>query len=496
MLTSFVTSIAVFLICANHVDAQKLPLMKEPSRTADDHVVDATACLRGSNSSSPYGLMKAALLHSHGKVPIDLSSRTLSHLRENLIRGFAGTGSPGYKGDGIIALNAAVHHPQGVAVDFLGNVYIADSANNRIRKVMVDTGIIITVAGSGITGYNGDGIIATSAKLFFPTSVAIDGSYNIYIADNMNHRIRKVTVLDNIITTVAGTGSYGYNGDGIKATSAKLNAPNGIALDTSNNIYIADTYNNRIRKLTVSTGIITTVAGAGDGPGFFKGEGIAATSIYLRMPFNVHIDGFGDIYIADTYNHRVLKVTVSTGKITTVAGTGSPGYNGDGIKATSARLTDPTGISSDYLGDIYIADTLDNRIRKVSMSTGIITTVAGTGPFGTGTGDYNGDFIEATSARLNCPYDVAVDWFGHVFIADTNNNRIRFITRDVFNGPPPIASPAVTSPPVTSPPVASPAVTSPPVVSRSPSRKRTRRPSSAPRKKTPNDSCAPRNSLR
>ncbi len=226
----------------------------------------------------------------------------------------AGTGVIGFFGDHRPALSAQLNGPSGVAVDLLGNIYISDTYNNRVRKVD-PSGIIITVAGTGVKGFGGDGGPATSALLAAPSGVALDAEGNLYIADRDNHCIRKVTTT-GIIVSVAGTGNPGYGGDGQDALSAELNSPFGIAVDTAGNIYVADTGNNRIRKITPA-GIITTVAG--NGTQGFSGDGGDALLAQLNAPFGVAVDRAGNIYIADSYNNRIRRVTPS-GIITTVAG--------------------------------------------------------------------------------------------------------------------------------------------------------------------------------
>jgi sugar lactone lactonase YvrE len=340
-----------------------------------------------------------------------------------IINTVAGNGTAGYSGDGGAATSAELYFPQSGAVDTAGNIYIADTWNHRIRKVTASTAIISTIAGNGTEGYSGDGGAATSAELNAPSGVAVDAAGNIYIADSNNNRIRKVTVSTGIITTVAGNGTAGYSGDGGLATNAELNTIYGpgsaVALDAAANIYIADQFNNRIRKVTVSTGIITTVAG--DGTTGYSGDGGAATSAELNGPDGVALDATGNIYISDTYNYRVRKVTVSTGHISTVAGDGVNGYSGDGGVATSAAIGEPGHIAMDTAGNIYIPD-MDYRVRKVTVSTGDISTVAGNGTLG-----FSGDGGPATSAELYFPGGVAVDTAGNIYIADRDNNRIRAV---------------------------------------------------------------------
>jgi hypothetical protein len=285
-------------------------------------------------------------------------------LSAGIINTVAGDGIAGYSGDGGAATSAELNVPYGVAVDNAGNIYIADYGNERIRKVTASTGKISTVAGNGTVGYGGDGGPATSAKLDSPTGVALDGAGNIYIADLGNHRIRKVTVSTGIISTAAGNGTQGYSGDGGPATSAELYYATGVAADSAGNIYIGDEVNERVRKVTASTGIINTVAG--DGVGGYSGDGGPATSAELNAPSGVAVDTAGNIYIADISNNRIRKVTVSTGIISTVAGNGTAGYSGDGGPATNAELNNPSGVAVDTVGKIYIGDTNNNRIRAVT----------------------------------------------------------------------------------------------------------------------------------
>jgi len=332
-----------------------------------------------------------------------------------IITTVAGTNGYGYSGDGGAATNARLHWPHGVAVDAAGNLFIADTENSVIRKVGTN-GIITTVAGGGNCPNNGDGGLATNACLVGPHGVAVDASGNLFIAETENSVIRKVDT-NGIITTVAGNGYSGYSGDGVVATNTCLNYPNGVAVDGSGNLFIADTENGRIRKVDTN-GIITTVAGGGNSD---DGDGGAAINAVLRSPSGVAVDASGNLFIADTDNDRIRKVDTS-GIITTVAGDGYGGYFGDGDAATDASLDWPYSVAVDGSGNLFIADTANSVIRKVDTS-GIITTVAGDGYVG-----YFGDGGLATDASLDGPYGVAVDTSGNLSIADTDNNVIRKVT--------------------------------------------------------------------
>ena len=323
----------------------------------------------------------------------------------------AGTGAPTFFGDNGAATNAALNKPFGLAVDTLGNLFIADRSNNRIRKI-APNGIITTVAGNGSGGFAGDAGPATDASIFDATGIAVDKSGAIYIADKSNNRVRKVDTF-GIITTVAGTGAATFAGDGGLATNAGLNNPRGVAIDQSGNIYIADQGNSRVRIVS-PTGIINTFAG--NGTLAFSGDGGPASTASLNNPFSLAIDQSGNLYIADVDNERIRKVNTS-GIITTFAGGG--GAIGDGGLATLATLNEPTGIAIDNFGTTYIADGWDNRIRAVGQN-GIINTVAGTGATG-----FSGDGGMPIYAELYNPYGIAINKSGTVFIADNGNNRIR-----------------------------------------------------------------------
>ena len=444
MISIYFKIIAAFIFCVISVTAQKSFLAEKTSRTRNDHVVQESANLRGIHATSKYDGMTAvttALLSNIGRVPIDQSGRILTDGQEQFIVTVAGTGYSGFSGDNGPAISAKISRTFGIDFDGNGDVFFADTLNNRVRKVTVSTGNITTIAGTGTQGYNGDNRAAISALLSFPTSLAFDRVGDIYIAEYGSSRIRKVTVSTGLITTIAGNGIYGYNGDNRAATSAQLRSPFGVALDGMGNIYIADTYNFRIRKVTVSTGDITTIAGTGY-PGY-NGDNRAAANAQLRYPVDVALDRSGDVYIADYFNNRIRKVTVSTGNITTIAGTGTQGYNGDNRAAISALLSFPTSLAFDRVGDIYIAEYGSSRIRKVTVSTGNITTIAGNGIAG-----YNGDNRAATSAQLQNPSSVALDVSDNVYIADTDNYRIRLLT-SVLPTSSPTSAPSVS--PTTSP---------------------------------------------
>jgi sugar lactone lactonase YvrE len=353
----------------------------------------------------------------------------------------AGGGSSGYGG---AATSAQLSLPEGVAVDAVGNMYIADYTANRILKVTATTGIISVVAGNGNGGYAGDGGLATNATIYEPMAVAVDSSGNLYIADSGNDVVRKVTASTGIITTVVGNYtsctvyyySNGSCGDGGAATSAQLYYPVSVAVDSAGNIYIADYADHRIRKVTVATGIISTVAGSGNTPGF-SGDGGLATSAQLNYPDGVAVDSVGNIFIADTNNNLIREVNASTGVIATVAGNGTAGYSGDGGYATQAKLNYPVAVAVDAVGDIYIVDYCSNiptycsnlaTIRKVTApapndNTGIISTVTGSGAPG-----FSGDSGPATNAELNYPTGLGVDTMGNIYIADAKNGRIRVVS--------------------------------------------------------------------
>jgi sugar lactone lactonase YvrE len=345
------------------------------------------------------------------------NSRIRKVATNGILTTVAGNGTRGFSGDNGATTSAELSYPTGVAIDNNGNLFIADEGNNRIRMVATN-GIITTVAGNGVYGYSSDNAAATSAELRYPTGVAIDNNGNLFIADYMNQRIRKVAT-NGIITTVAGNGTNGYSGDNGAATSAELNHPTGVAIDNNGNLFIADYFNQRIRKVATN-GIITTVAGNGTN-GYYGDKGVA-TSEELNEPAGVAIGNNGELFIADNGNNRIRKVATN-GILTTVAGNGTGGYSGDNGAATNASLSlvslvhpfGASGVATDSNGNLFIADWLNHRIRKVATD-GIITTVAGGGT-------YNSDNLAATNVSLGYPSGVAIDNKGNLFFADVTRIR-------------------------------------------------------------------------
>ncbi|MGE0126778.1 MAG: hypothetical protein AB7U82_01645 [Blastocatellales bacterium] len=349
-----------------------------------------------------------------------------------------GTGQRGTTGDGGPAASALISRPIRLDFDSAGNLYLTDSDNHTIRKV-TPQGVISTIAGvPGQFGFSGDNGPATSALLNFPIGVAIDGAGNVYICDNDNNRIRKVTAADGNITTIAGNGAGGFGGDGGPATAAQFIEPQNVAVDKDGNIYISDFGNHRIRKVTASNGNISTVAG--NGAQGFSGDGGPATDAQLNSPNNVSVDKDGNLIICDPGNFRIRKVTAADGKISTVAGKGAQGSRGDGGPATDAEVNVPVGAIVDQAGNLYFSDRNNQRVRKVAAATGVITTVAGSGAAG-----FNGDGLAALASSLGFPTGLAIDSAGNLYIGDRDNGRVRKLVAAVMSDstPPTIA---ITSP--------------------------------------------------
>ncbi len=396
-----------------------------------------------------------------------------------------GSGITGYAGDGGLATAATLNSPERIAIDAANNLYIADEYNFVVRKVDANTNIITTVAGSGVQGFSGDGGLALNAAINNLVGIVVDASGNIFIADQGNNRVRKITAADKKITTVAGTGAQYYTSDGVLAYNAAIGKPTDVLVDKAGNLLIADFVNNRVRKVDASSNIISTLAGDGsdgftgapdalraqlapqaitfnttngdmliaDGfyydvravniansstiyagkpspdPAFaskgYAGNGLNATfpQVLLNAPVGVAVDASSNVYIADVFNHVIRVINYNSKVINNYAGNATPGFAGDGAAATSANLNTPWGIALDKKGNLYIADALNNRIRKVDASTQKISTIAGIGTAGAA-----GDGAAATAAQLNLPYAVATDTAGNVFIVDRGNKSIRKIT--------------------------------------------------------------------
>lgn len=348
---------------------------------------------------------------------------TVSHSQTQYIYTIAGDGSGGHANNNCIASDASFYFLNGgVVVDTSGNIFIPDSGGHWIRKISPG-GVVTVVAGTNTPGYNGDGILATTAQLYTPMTIALDDEGNIYIADYTNYRVRKVDALTGMISTFAGTGVQGYNGDSIPATSADVANVFGMAVDHSGNVFFSDGVNSRVRKVDAITGYITTIAG--NGVSGYSGDGLIGTAAQVDYPKGICVDDLGNVYIADKNNHRVRKVDHLTGIISTVAGNGVPGYNGDNILAINANLNEPWSLAFDTAGNLYIADSQNHRIRKVD-STGIITTVAGDGTSG-----FYGDGGVSTAAKFATPRGVFVDRNNNIYVSDVYNHSIRMVTNYV-----------------------------------------------------------------
>ncbi|TKB83891.1 MAG: hypothetical protein E8D43_11525 [Nitrospira sp.] len=391
--------------------------------------------------------------------------------QSGIIETLAGNGEPGYAGDGGPAGAASLNEPKGLCVDREGNLYIADSENHVVRRVDRVTGIITTVAGvcpSGATGPavpeppvaaqaeededpfadhsgdstkaytqvtdlsgtvryvtggrltvehdSGDGGPARRARLNFPSAVAVDRAGNLYIADTMNHRVRKVDAATGIITNVAGTGQARYSGDDGPAVSAAINEPTGLAV-SDEALYIADQSNNRVRRVDLATGVIT------DGTAAYSGDQVSAVQASLAGPSGVALGGDGVVYVADTFNSRIRSVDPATGQIATVAGDGGTYRYQGPAEPSSPSLSRPAGIAVGSDGNVYMTDSDSHLIRVWNGRSKTISRLSGTG-----VAQFGGDGGDALAGSLSYPFGVAVDASGTVYVADTFNHRIRVLT--------------------------------------------------------------------
>jgi RHS repeat-associated protein len=339
-------------------------------------------------------------------------------LAARTIERVAGTGRAGFSGDGGPAMQALLRSPRGIAIAADGSVYVADTANSRIRRVALD-GAVDTVAGTGVISFSGDGGPASLAALSSPVDVAIGADGSVYFADSLDHRIRRISTA-GIIDTVAGTGLRGFSGDGGPAARATFDSPHGVAVATDGSIYIADSGNQRIRRVAPD-GTVNTIAGSGVFG--FSGDGDLAVGAAFRSPVDVAAGADGSLYISDSGNHRIRHVT-SFGTINTIAGSGVAGFLGDGESATLAALAFPESVAVDAGGVVYIADTGNQRIRSITLD-GIIHTISGTGSQG-----LLGDNGPSEQAQLNGSRGLAFDARDRLYISDTGNHMIRRITAD------------------------------------------------------------------
>ncbi|WP_224994417.1 cadherin domain-containing protein [Cesiribacter sp. SM1] len=337
----------------------------------------------------------------------------------------AGTGgSAGFGGDGGPAAAAKLYQPFSVVSDVSGNLYIADEYNHRIRKVDAATGRISTIAGTGTPQYGGDGGPATAASFYMPNGLAIDKSGNLYVCDRYNNRVRRIDAVTGIITTYAGVGptgvsNAGYGGDGGPAASARLFSPVALAFDQDDNLYIADQYNNRVRKVSKATGTITTVAGIGTGG--FSGDGGQATAAKLRTPSGIALDQAGNLYIADRTNHVIRRVDIAIGIITTIAGVGEvSGADADGKPATETKIYAPQGVGVDANGTVLFTD-INHKLRYIDKG-GIMQSLAGS------SGGFSGDGGRPLDAKMNRPHSIITLPTGELLLADYNNHAIRKIS--------------------------------------------------------------------
>jgi sugar lactone lactonase YvrE len=379
----------------------------------------------GTNSPGDGGTAITALLTTAVGVAVDSSGNI--YISENypgiirqvdtkgIITTIAGT-TEGFSGDGSAASKAQLLNPLGLTVDSSGNLYVADSVNLRIRKIA--SGNISTVAGNGVVAFSGDGGPAPASTMHAPAGAALDAAGNVYVSDSLNSRLRKVGT-DGTIATFAGTGANGSSGDGAQAAAAQIGIPWGVATDAQGNVYVADSFNNRVRKIGPD-GTIGTLAG--NGTAGYGGDGGPASNAELYTPLGLATDAAGNVYIADFTNSRV-RVVNPGGIITTLAGTGASGYSGDGGPASQAQLSSPEGVAVDSAGNVYIADTANNVIRRIGTN-GNIATIAGTGLPG-----HDGDGGPAVQALLAAPEAVAIDAAGNLYIADSGA-RVRVVTTD------------------------------------------------------------------
>ncbi len=336
------------------------------------------------------------------------------------IQTIAGTGEPGYSGDGGPAGRALLREPFMCDFDRRGNLYFSEARNHTVRRVDRANGIITTVAGNGEEGYSGDGGPAVAATLNQIYALRVDANGDIYVVDRLNAAVRKIEAATGIITTVAGTGEPGYSGDGGPGTRAQLREPNDVFLDGRGGLLIADIQDHRVRRLDLATGIITTFAGNGEK--VRGGDGRPANQASILGARAVCMDGKGNTYICEREGNGVRRVDAN-GIMSTIAGTGERGYEGDGGPALAATWNGPKAIRCDQQDNLLVVDTENHAIRRIDATTGLVTTVAG------GRQGGQGDGGPATDAGLDRPHGCGVDGQGNIYIADSNNHRVRVVGR-------------------------------------------------------------------
>ncbi|MES2776068.1 MAG: hypothetical protein V4722_17965 [Bacteroidota bacterium] len=391
-------------------------------RRITNGIVNTVAGNGGFNNSGDGGPATAAQLATPQNVTIDaignlfISTPTLIRkvsVSGNIINTVAGNGFKGYNGDSLPVAVTQMYQPFSMAADNQNNIYWSDRVSGRIRKLNTN-GIVSTIAGTGIPGFSGDGGLATNARLSLPNAIAIDTGGNIFISDFGPRRVRKIGT-DGIIITVGGNGGSGFSGDGGPAISAQISTPNGLVADNRGNIFVSDRDNQRVRKIA-SNGIISTIAG--NGTAGFSGDGANAVLASLVYPADLALDTAGNLLISDQGNARVRKVNLTTGIISTIAGNGSTGFSGDGGPAVAAGIN-PGAIAVDTLGNVFVTDH-NGYIRKVNTA-GIISSVAGGGT------SY-GEGVPPNTTQIKAPSGITIDMQGNLYLTDTDNNRIRKIT--------------------------------------------------------------------
>jgi streptogramin lyase len=331
---------------------------------------------------------------------------------------FAGNGAKGFSGDGALATAAQLADPGGISRGPDGALYVCDTANHRIRKITPD-GKISTVAGTGEKGHSGDGGPATAAKLDEPYEVRFDSAGNVFWVERLSHSVRKLDVKTGTIATVAGTGVAGFSGDGGPASKAQLSDPHSIGFDRKGDLYICDVKNHRIRKVDMKSGTISTFAGTGEKLPTPEGAKFSAAPLF--GPRAMDFDGHGNLWLALREGNAIYRLDLAQGTVHRVAGTGKKGFSGDGGPAKDAELNGPKGIAVAPDGNVFIADTENHVIRRIDVKTGVLSTVAGTGARG------NGTESDPLKCALNRPHGVFVDADGAVYIGDTEAQRVRVL---------------------------------------------------------------------